>query len=308
MSERTSSAVRGNEGLAFRRRKQRRRGLIAFSVLILILLGLLLYGLWRPAFRVAHVEVSGGDATLSTIAEQDMQGSYLGIIPRNSTFFLPINRIRSDILQTHLTFAAVSIGTTGFTSLSITTDARTPVGRWCGMSIASSSAQDTPAQEVTPMMQNTCYLFDPNGLVYGTATEPWNSQDVSSSSPELVGLNPDQTLTPYVVFDVLSATTSPLGATLQNATQLPAIFEFARQLESLGPAVQTIVVRGDEVDFFLMSTSSAVGPRITYLLGDEQNALTALVSAKGQLNLSDPTLEYVDLRFSGRIYFKRNSP
>lgn len=307
MSERASLAVRGSDSLALRRRKRRQRGLFALGLFILIGLGVLLYGLWRPTFRISHIEVYGGDDTVTTIAEHDMQGSYLAVIPRNSIFFVPTAQIRADILATHLETAAVSIFTDGFTGLSIKLDDRTPVGRWCGEPIASSSPQDRPLKEVVPTADRRCYLFDPSGFLYATARTAFLTED-ASASPFVAESGVAQALTPFVLFDSLApGTQSLLGATLNDATRLPAIFDFARRLKSLGPSVDTVVIRNTEVDLFLTSTT-VPAPRITYLLGDEQNALTALVSGKGELNLSDPTLQYVDLRFSGKIYFKRNSP
>jgi hypothetical protein len=49
----------------------------------------------------------------------------------------------------------------------------------------------------------------------------------------------------------------------------------------------------------------ASGTRVTYVLGDEQNAFTALVSARDYLKVADGSIEYVDLRFAGETYFKR---
>ena len=61
-----------------------------------------------------------------------------------------------------------------------------------------------------------------------------------------------------------------------------------------------IVLRGDEVNDYLES-----GTRVTYVLGNEENAFTALASSKDTLNFSDGSLEYVDLRFDGKVYLKR---
>ena len=310
MSERTSSAGRGGERLSGRRRKRRRRAFIALCVLALLFLGALVYGLWQPGVRISHIEVYGVDASAVSIADGAMQGSYFGIIPRNSTFFPPTALIRTDILAAYPGVAAVSIFRNGFTGLSIKADPRTPLARWCGSVSASSSPEDAPLKEVLPATNGDCYLFYPSGFVYATATEAFPFSGIASSSPASAGLNPDQTLAPYVLFDPLaSLAVSPVGATLKDASQLSEVFDFARHVGLLGPPVGTIVIRGSEVDFFLATSTygAPAGLRITYLLGDEQNALTALVSAKGQLDLSDPTLEYVDLRFSGRIYLKKRS-
>lgn len=265
----------------------------------LLSLGAVVYGLWRPAVRIARIEVQGADvSSFEAIARVSLQGSYLGVIPRDSIFFFPASVIRRTILDTHKGIAAVSISRGGFSSISIKTDVRVPIARWCG-TIAVPVLDDSPFKEIVPTAGDECYLFDASGFVYATATEAF--------SP-VIGSNQDKTLTPFVLFSALVAETAPyVGATLKDADRLPATFDFARQLGLSGPLVRTVVIRADEADFFLASAASSTvsGPRITYLLGSEQDAFTALVSAKGTLNLSDPSLQYVDLRFPGKVYLKK---
>lgn len=310
MSERASLARHSSERLAARRRKHRRRTFYALGISFFLVLGGLLYGLWQPSVRISHIAVFGADTSLATLTQEALQGNYFGLVPRDSTFFLPTARIRTDLLAAYPGIAAVSIFRNGFNGLSIKVDDRTPLARWCGFSSASSSPEDSPLKEALMTVPPDCYLFDPNGFVYATATEPFPSSVAASSSvPIATSTNPDKTLSPFVLFDGLKGdTASPVGATLEDASHIAEVFDFARKIGSLGPQVGSIVIRGAEVDLFLVNPASGAttGPRITYLLGDEQNALTALVSAKGQLNLSDPRLQYVDLRFSGRIYVKRN--
>ena len=92
----------------------------------------------------------------------------------------------------------------------------------------------------------------------------------------------------------------PLRATIADANALPAAFDLARQIGTFGSRVSDIVIRGDEADDLLAS-----GTRVTYVLGTEQDAFTALTSAKSNLNLADGSLEYVDLRFPGKVYLKK---
>lgn len=127
-----------------------------------------------------------------------------------------------------------------------------------------------------------CYFFDANGFIYATT---------SSAQP----------VNPFIVYEPLASSNgSPIGSTLPNADKLPAAFDFARQLAVFGSPVSSLVFRGDEVDAYLAS-----GTRVTYILGDENNAFTALTSARADFNLADGSVEYVDLRFSGRIYLKK---
>jgi hypothetical protein len=92
----------------------------------------------------------------------------------------------------------------------------------------------------------------------------------------------------------------PLRSTLAHANALPATFELARRIGDFGSPVDTVTFRGDEADFVLIS-----GTRITYVLGEEEQSITDLVSALPNLDLSTGLVEYVDLRFPGKVYLKR---
>lgn len=271
MLGRASSAERSSERLATRRRLRRRRIAFAFGFLGLLILGAIVYGLWQSSVRISRIQIFGADESLSSYATQAMQGSYLGIIPRNSIFFFPEGHIRADLIAAHPEIAAVSIFRNGFTGLSVKVNSRVPIARWCGAS-----------PQVTT---NGCYFFDAKGFIYMAVNTA-----VGSSTP----------LNSFMVYESFANENSPIGATLPNATDLPSAFDFARQLSTLGSPVISISFRNDEVDDYLAS-----GTRITYVLGDEQNAFTALMSARANLNLADGSLEYVDVRFDGKVYSKK---
>lgn len=273
MLGRTSSAV--NERFVARRSRRRRRIAVAAIVLSALLVGGVIYELHQPALRISKVTIYGADQSLSSFAFDAMRGSYLGIIPRDSTFFFPASAIRANILAAHSDIAAVSIFRDGFTGLSIKPSERVGIARWCGL-------QPTPAGGFHGS-DEYCYVFDANGYIFAAAT---------SSIP---------VINSFALYDPLSGNTEePLGATLASEAQLPGTFDMARQLAALGGAVERIVIRGDEADQLLKS-----GTRITYLLGDEQNAYTALVSAKENMDLADGSIDYIDLRFPGKMYLKK---
>src|SRR3989344_1776407 len=109
MLGRTQSVERDRARLGERRRNRRRRILIASLILLLLLLTVIIYGLQQNAIRVSSINVNDSDSLLSAYAEDAIKGNYFGIIPRNSVFFFPEERIRADILATHSDIAAVSI-------------------------------------------------------------------------------------------------------------------------------------------------------------------------------------------------------
>lgn len=270
MSERRSSAPQGSDRLAARRRRQRRRAIIATFVLLALLFSAAVYGLWQPAVRISRVEVFGGGASIMTIAKETMQGNYFGIIPRDSIIFFPASRIRADILDAHPGFAAVSISRTGLTGVSIKIDERVPIARWCGL-VPTEGADEY------------CYVFDASGVIFAA---------VATTT---------RTVNPFSLYAPLEgAPEEPLGAGIARAELLPATFDFARQLGTFGAPIVSIVLRGDEADAFLEN-----GTRLTYVFGREQDAYAALISARSSFNLSDGSVDYVDLRFDGKIYLKK---
>ncbi len=173
------------------------------------------------------------------------------------------------MLAANSDIAAVSIFRNGLNSLSIKVDNRVPVARWCAS------------------LDGDCYLFDTDGFMYATTD--------STSSPQAT-----QPINPFVLYESLDASTSPIGSTLPFAKDFPSVFDFARHLATFGSAVTSVAIHDGEVDDVLAS-----GTRITYVLGHEQDAFTALVSARDKFNLADGSVEYVDLRFDGKMYLKK---
>lgn len=283
MSGRASSEGHSSARFLARRRLRRRRILIALTVFSGIVLGALIYGLWQQQVRISHIVVYGANQSLADVATAAMQGSYLGIIPRNSTFFLSESSIRAPLLAAHQDIAAISIFRNGFTGLSIKVDYRVPIARWCGVSPSVQIASSTQL-----ILDAPCYFFDASGFIYMRA------DDTSTVNGFIV-------YTPLPIPDRgLTSVTAPIGGTLPNADKLPSAFDFARQLATFGSPVSSIVFHEDEVDDYLKS-----GTHIGYVLGDEQNAFTAFVSAHTNFNLADGSVDYIDLRFPGKVYVKK---
>ncbi len=261
--------------------------LIALGVLAILLLGAAIWGLWQPGVRVSEITVVG-DTPLAgklvvDIAKQAIAGSYLYILPRNSIVFLPEHAMRTAILAAHPEIAAVGITGTSFHSAELTLHTRVAVASWCGLA-------------PTLGVEEYCYLFDANGFVYAPTSEvgaPTGSVGAAASTS-------DKTLNSFKLYAPLVGTTEePLRATIAAADQIPSAFDFARQVSTLA-AVAAVVIRGDEVDDILAS-----GTRLTYVLGAEQGAFAALTSSENNFNLTDGSLEYLDLRFPGKVYLKK---
>jgi hypothetical protein len=266
----TRSAALDRERMASRRKKRRQRFVVTSVLLGLLLIAGAIYELNQPHVRIAQVNIYGADQSYAAVAYRALEGKYWGLIPRDSIFFYPASQIRADIIELHPDVAAISFFRKGLTGLSIKINDRVPIARWCGLS-------------PTLGVEEYCYVFDASGLIFAAA-------DLSS-----------QPLNPFRVYAPLKEETEePLHATVAHAEKLPSTFDFARQLGTFGSPVTHIVFQQDEVHQHLTS-----GTRITYVLGNEQNAYTALVSSKENINLIDGSIDYIDLRFDGKVYVKK---
>lgn len=292
MLERASLAPQGSARLAERRRLRRRRILIALGVLLALLCAGIIYELNQSAVRISHVTVYGADQSLADIAAASMQGKYFGLVPRDSTFFFPDASIRAGIMAAHPDIAAVSIFHNGLTGLSIKVDERVPVAPWCGLA-------------PTPNVEEYCYVFDAGGFIFAPHASTTVTINNFALYAPLAPLETPAKAGPGTT-SALSLTglagnaQEPLRATVADSEKLPDAFDFARRLGTFGSPVVRVVIRGDEVDDMLGS-----GTRITYVLGNEENAFTALVSARDSFNLADGSIDYVDLRFGSKVYLKQ---
>ena len=269
------------EPLRVRRKRQRRKSIIVLSIILVIVILGSFGGLWWKGVRVQTVNAAGPDMQgMKSIAAGVMQGTYHYIIPRNSIFFFPAQNIRAQILQQYPDISAVSISRTSFNSISITSVAREVAITWCG-------ATYPMAQETASSTQDsTCYSADAQGVIFAPV-----SAEVASSSDTLR------------IYDPLASgdsTANPLGETIAQASFIPNALQFVKAIKSLGVPIVSLVIRGDEADLYAQS-----GTRITYVLGQEEVTVQTAESAFPSLNLNDGSLEYVDLRFQGKAYFKK---
>ncbi len=326
MSGKVSSV--GNNGvqvtrsrLADKRRSQRRSITCAWGILFLLISAILVYGLRQDSVRISNVSVflksesvtseplidkEVAITVISFIATRAMGGNYIGIIPRNSIFLFSKQRIREFILPVHPEIAAVSISRTSLTSIALKVDYRVPVARWCGTFSGIGS-------EIGPEVSTTekqCYFFDSLGFVFALAPS-----FIPASTSEMAPIQSVNSFALYAPldennFDRKSDKGEPdvlkensVGKNISNFKNLPEVFNFARQIATFGSPVTMISISEDNKDEVNFQVES--GTRLTYVLGNEQNSFTTLISAREKFNLVDGSLEYLDLRFDGKIYLKK---
>jgi hypothetical protein len=278
-----------------RRRRERRRMLFILLTLLVIVTAAMFAALWSPAFRIQHVDAAGPDSDgIQMTALSSLTGTYKYVLPRNSIFFFPENDMRAQILQQYPDVSAISISRLSFNTIAIDAVPREAALLWCGATytpalsslanalVASTTATSTPS--IVAPVQAPCYDADSQGDIFEPDTNP--PADMIRMYDSLASST--------------NATNSPLGDTVAEASMLPNALELVKDIKSLGVPIVSLVLRGDEADMYAQS-----GTRITYVLGTEQATAELATSAFPSLNLNDGSLEYVDLRFAGKVYYKK---
>ena len=276
------------EPLKVRRQKARKRLRIIALVSALVLVVALATLLWQPFVRVSVVEAEGPHAEeVEMLAREAIEGTYFFALPKNSIFIYPELSMREHILRTYPDIVAVSVSRTSFTSLHLKSVPRTSAFMWCG------------ASALTP---EPCYQADAEGLVFGqVANQGALFVDAAGTGPA-TSTEPDLgTLRIYAPLEQEPEDEgTPLRAHVVGAGRLPDALRFVKAMKLLNVGIVSVEIRGDEADLY-----TPQGTRITYILGREVEAAALAASAFPTLKLNDGSLEYVDLRFEGKVYLKR---
>lgn len=270
-------APKARPARSLRERRQARRNRFGGIILVLVMLvcGALIYGVWRPEIRVSEVkaeEVPDADAASRAVMSA-LSGRYFGIVPRDSIFFYPEQEARAALLTAFPELSAVSVSRDSFTALSVSGTRRAAAFHWCGSSDAAFS------------VASSCYEADADGFVFAKAGPR------ASSTPSLLEIYAPLAGAPSV---------DPVRGMVEGAAYLPNLLQFAQAVKTLGVPVLAAYVHADEAELFVTEKT-----RIKYVLGREEEAIGNLDAALKDLSLLDGTVEYLDLRFDGKVYLKR---
>jgi hypothetical protein len=262
-------------------------------MLVVVALALVgsVYTLWLPQFRVQEVAASGPNAeAISSIAQAQLTGTYALIVPKNSILFIPREPIRNAVLAEFPDVADVEIARASFTALDVTVTPRAKAFIWCGTSFA------------TPYPDGVCFEADGGGLIYRMSGITVDA--ASTTTPTVVTTQngvPVSDLRIYSPLDTeLAEGQSPVGTRVSKAAAMPDVLKLVEAINSLNVPIVAITLRDDEADLWVNDAT-----RITYVVGREPSAAKLAESVIPTLNLTDGTIQYLDLRFNGKAYLKR---
>lgn len=277
-SEPKPKSPRPKKSLRERRERVRNRVSGLIFIVVVLLVGAVVYGFWRTEVRVSEIRVHDvpNEELATTRAKEILAGKYFGILPRDSIFFYPEKELQTAILDALPSLTRVSVARESFTALALTGERREAAFHWCGMSGAEFS-----------LTEASCYEADTAGFIFARVGDV----------PEMAS---STMLRIYAPLEEGGDGASPIRRTVVGTGYLPNLLEFVQAVKGFGLPVLSTFIQGDEAELFVTPKT-----RIMYVLGKEAEAIRNAEAGFKDLNLRNDSIEYVDLRFDGKLYVKR---
>ncbi len=277
--------LRSRPGFSSPRVVRRRRKVLVRRVgfglgAILLFVALLGAAARIPTFIISNIAVSGASTVsaleLEAFVAQGLSGNHLFLFPKSHDLFYPKETIETNILRDFPRIVEARFRLESLDRVHLTVKEREPVALYCG------EAQAQP-------QNGSCYFLDGEGFIFGKA--------------------PDFSGNIFLrFFGGREATSTPMvGSRLLTADEFKRLRVFILSLEDIleesdMPEAASINDEGD-VAILLLSGGKILTTRTQNFVGVQQNLASVLSSDEFQKkNLA--TLEYLDLRFGNKIYFK----
>lgn len=255
-------------------RRRRTRAIIALAGVLLF--ALLLYGVhwssYQKPMRISEISVRGAmlqePADVVSFTREQLTETTKHFIARDNIFAYPKEELRAGILRSFPRLKSVRIGRGGFfgTTLIVNVDERSAFATWC-----------------TEGEPRACYVFDDGGLIFANTER--------AGKPEMQ----------YVFFGGVDMV-SPVGSVFLQGRLSGVRDLLQRMREARFIPVNVRVL--DEQDYTIDLTN---GFTIKASFGQDIDTIVhnlELVSVAPALRGKEAELEYIDLRFGNRVYYK----
>lgn len=267
------------ETLRTKRRKKRLIGLGIFTVFLLLAGYGVSYASYMPQFSVQSFEIQGAKELQSEIlrsrAESVVFDGRSRLFSRANVFLYPKAEIAASLMQEFPRIESIEVAraSVSSTNVLISIREREPYAKWCASGVLGSEESEA-----------MCYTMDRGGYIFAAA-------DATSTT----------LASPYVFNGALSATSSPVGQTYLPA-KLSALLALLDRLAQTGFTPAEVFVDGEDFSILLgqgFELRASFGANVAELVRDLD-----LVLSSDSLRDKQYQLEYIDLRFGNRVYYK----
>jgi hypothetical protein len=265
-------------------------GSIAWVYVIFRLLGSSVIG-------IQNIFVSGLPAdsvtNIQATAQNILDDTYLGIIPKSNAFLYPRHAIIQELLSRFPNIASVAVAVQGLHELHLDITEKKPAAVVC------SGLPDLSATDET---EDTCYFADDAGIIF-------------SKAPVISGA----VLNKYY-FPELSTGTSTgdtiLGTKATSTAEFANLQAFVSGVKAAGlNPISTLVKDGGEYEMYIdgnaMSTSSEneiigkTSTAVVVYLNDISKNSSQLANLIAFWRAKKSDLDYIDVRFGSNIYYRK---
>lgn len=251
--------------------------------LISLIIGSIVF-LRTRAVQIYSINVSGNQIIDSDLIVADVQkslsGKYFFLIPKTNIFFYPKNLVIKNLAKDFPRLNKINVSLVGKKNLEVGVTEENGVALWCG------------ADNEVPDLTSQCYFTDNFGKIIDIA--PYYSGDV------------------YLrFFGGTISQTNPLGSTFVDAQNFNNIINFANNIESLNLQISAVRLTSSGDDYFLIDLGGGKNAYIQFHDNDNYDILFSNLKAAiqktslvDQLKNDKTNLQYFDLRFTNKVYYK----
>jgi len=269
----------------FPKRKKKR---LSFKIVIFgglffcLLAGLIYFSIWSPVLRVNKIEIKSEkepvyyeNNEIIKIAEEKLKNKIFGIIPKNTIILAPIKGIKNAVLDIFPEIKQINISRnlSDFSNIGliVNIEERRSIGIWCKAENRTSTS--------TEKIINECFQIDKDGVIYR------KSLLVKSDS----------------VLNIYSLRNQ--SAVIRDLVVPLEIINFILEAKEKTPVLIS--------DLYFISIedlrgTTSLGWQVyfnpAYSIDSQIKALETILDE--QIKGDYKSLEYIDLRIEGRVYYK----
>lgn len=274
-----SSVVRADkrvDPLRVRRMRIRIIALLLGAVLVAVLAYTVHWASYLPRYTISNVVVEGAHAIDSSIiksrAEEHIRLRMNGFISHANIFLYDTDALARDIVASFPIIKSVVVSRVSplATGIVVHVEERQPYALWCADTTRAS-----------------CYLLDDGGFIFSTSPAEYSASSTQSG---------------YVFVGGIATSSDPIGQ-IGMSGHLSGIITLLKALTAEGFTPQGAEVANDN-DFSVHLTERFY---IKASFGQDADTLAKnlqLIFFSDALKNKTDRLEYVDLRFGDRVYFR----
>lgn len=270
------------------RNKAIKNKIITYSIILFIcVLGISIASRIK-ALNINNVIVSGNkvvdSASIEKVVKNNLNGHYLGILPKTNFIIYPKNKIKIDLQNDFKRIKDITLNNENIKNLEININEYEGKYLYCGNVIPELNSKDT----------QKCYFMDNNGYIFDEA--PYFSGEIYFKFYGLVN----------------SITENPSGNYYNNEI-FAKLIEFKTLIEKMDLKPTYIWLNNQDEIYVSLSKNGKMEINPIIILKKDSNlekmaenlkaaVITEPLKTKLEKNYDD--LKYIDLKFGNKVYYK----